>query len=67
MPGVVNIPPPIFLDKSGALMNMENPVIEAPQGEIVQGVAMDIAEEGGGKGKDKADQDEEPQISAAVK
>ena len=57
---------PIFLDTNGNILQMENPVIEAPQGEVVQGVAMYIGEEKGAKGKDVAEQeDEEPKTGAA--
>jgi len=32
VPGVVNPPPPIFIDAMGVMMNMENPVVSAPEG-----------------------------------
>ena len=68
VPGVVDTPPPIFLDAMGQLMNMENPVIEAPQGEIIQGEAMDIPEEKGSKGKNQDEEvdEEQPVVSAAI-
>ena len=61
-------PPPLFLDSNGQLMNFDAPAPGVPEGELVQGVAVDFKEEGGGKGKDKKkadDNDEEPQIHAA--
>lgn len=60
MPGVLNVPPPIFLDANGAIMELENPVIGAPQGEVIQGEAMDINEEKGAKDKE-LDDNEKPQ------
>lgn len=65
MPGKVDLPAPIFLDANGDMMQMENPVIGAPEGEIIQGTAMDIGEEKNNKGKDETEQDENPQVSAA--
>lgn len=59
VPGVVNPPPPIFIDANGQLMSMSNPVIGAPEGEIVQGVAMDIPEDKESKGKDQKQEVEE--------
>ena len=61
VPGVVEPPPPLFLDTNGNPLNMENPVIEAPQGEVVQGVAMDGGEDGK-EAKTKADPDAEPEV-----
>ena len=43
MPGIVEPPPPIFIDHMGQIMNMDAPVIGAPDGEIVQGENMDVA------------------------
>lgn len=46
---------------------MENPVVEAPQGEIMQGQAMDIMEDKGVKKEDKEEgEDEEPEIGPAT-
>lgn len=62
MTGVVEPPPPIFLDVNGQVMNLENPVIMAPEGEIVQGEAIAIAEEDK-KGKAKEMKEvEEPEV-----
>lgn len=44
VPGILTPPPPIFMDTMGSILNMDNPVIEAPQGSIMQGEAMDINE-----------------------
>ena len=35
VPGVVEPPPPIFLDPMGQMLNMEAPVIGQPEGEVV--------------------------------
>ncbi len=67
MPGKLDLPAPIFLDANGVMMQMESPVIGAPEGEIIQGTAMDIGEEKDEKGKGENEQDEDPQISAAQK
>ena len=40
--GVVELPPPIFKDHNGDIMSMEAPVIGAPEGECIQGTAMDV-------------------------
>ena len=67
VPGVVEPPPPIFLDHMGQIMNMDAPVIGAPEGEVVQGENMDVASENEKvkKGQDQA-AEEEPQVSGAV-
>ena len=61
VPGVVEPPPPIFLDVNGNLLGMENPVNALPEGEVFQGEAMDLEEEKEGKGK-KGDPEEEPVV-----
>ena len=69
MPGVIEPPPPIFLDVNGNLLSMDAPVIAAPEGEIVQGQAMDVTAENEKmkKGKDVVpDQEEEPHVSGAA-
>lgn len=63
---MVNPPPPIFLDTAGNLMSMENPVIEAPQGDVIQGTAMDIGEEKDAKGKDQVEVDEQQDDAKAA-
>ena len=45
MPGIVESPPPIFLDINGNPIGMEAPVVGAPEGEIITGEAMDLGEE----------------------
>ena len=45
MPGIVEPPPPTFIDHMGQIMNMDAPVIGAPDGEIVMGENMDVAGE----------------------
>ena len=42
VPGIIQMPPPIFKDTNGNIMSMEAPVIGAPEGECVQGTAMDV-------------------------
>ena len=67
VPGVVEPPPPLFLDTNGNPLQMENPVIEAPQGEIVQGVAMDVGDDAKGKkNKNDPDAEEEPTVGPAT-
>ncbi len=67
--GVVETPPPIFLDSNGAMMSMDNPVVAAPEGEVITGTAMDIPAEGGSKGKDLKENEEaaseDPKAAAA--
>ena len=63
VPGVLSPPPPIFLDTMGNILNMDNPVIEAPQGQVIAGEAMEIEDS---KGSKKEDKDEEPQIGPAT-
>lgn len=59
MVGVVETPPPIFLDTSGMIMNMDNPVIMAPEGEIVQGEAIAVGDDDKkGKSKDLKENEE---------
>ena len=67
VPGIVEPPPPIFLDTNGNLLSMEAPVINAPEGEIIQGEAMDLGEEKESRSK-KGDPevDDEPEVSGAV-
>ena len=43
--GVVETPPPLFYDCNGVLMNSEVPQAGVPEGEIVQGEAMDIEDD----------------------
>lgn len=47
-------------------MSMENPVIEAPQGDVIQGTAMDIGEEKDAKGKDQVEVDEQQDDAKAA-
>ena len=64
VPGIIEPPPPLFLDTAGNPIQMENPVIEAPQGEVVQGTAVDIGQDDKGKkGKDVVE--EEPTVGQA--
>ena len=63
--GKVETPPPIFLDTNGQMMTMENPVISAPEGEIISGVAMDIPEDKSAKGKDQKEEEEDDPKAAA--
>lgn len=70
VPGVVDTPPPIFMDINGQIMNMEQPVQGAPQGEIIQGEAMDLGKEKEaekeGKGKKQDEEvDDEPMVGPA--
>ena len=65
--GIVETPPPIFLDVNGQMMSMENPVVAAPEGELITGVAMDIPDEGGSKGKDMKENEEADEGKAAAK
>ena len=44
---------------------MENPVIGAPEGQVIQGEAMDLGEEKESKSK-KGDPEEEPEITGAI-
>ena len=37
--------PPIFLDTQGGVLNLENPIADAPEGEVIQGEVMDLAGE----------------------
>ncbi len=69
MPGKVDLPAPIFLDANGDMMQMENPMIGAPEGEIIQGTAMDIGEEKDAKdkGEEEPEQDQNQEVSAAQK
>ena len=45
MPGIVESPPPIFLDTNGDPIGMEAPEVGAPEGEIITGEVMDLGEE----------------------
>ena len=65
MPGVVEPPPPIFLDVHGNPLGMDAPVIGAPEGEVVQGEAMDLGEEKESRSK-KGDPEEEPEVEGAI-
>ena len=60
-------PPPIFLDVNGLPIGMDAPQIGAPEGEIVQGEAMDLGEEKESRSK-KGDPevDDEPEVSGAI-
>lgn len=60
VPGVVEPPPPIFLDVNGNPLGMENPLIAQPEGEIVQGEAMDLGEEKESRGKKGDPEEEDP-------
>ena len=62
VPGVVELPPPIFLDHNGQLLSMDAPVIGAPEGECIQGTAMDV----GATDKTKKGEDDEPSVGPAV-
>ena len=62
--GIVEMPPPIFKDHNGDIMSMEAPVIGAPEGECIQGTAMDVGATDKQSKEDKQ-QEEEPQIHAA--
>ena len=67
MPGIVEPPPPVFLDVNGNLLGMDAPVIAAPEGEIVQGEAMDLGEEKESRAKKgDPDMDDEPEVSGAI-
>ena len=57
VPGVLNPPPPFFIDVMGNMMNFENPMTSAPEGQVVQGVPMDLTEEGGLKNGKELDDD----------
>jgi len=63
---VIEPPPPLFLDVNGQPLNMDAPVITAPEGDLVQGIVMDVASENEKQKKGKDVQDEEPQVSAAA-
>jgi len=67
VPGVVEPPPPLFLDVNGQMLSMENPVISQPAGAIVQGEAMDVTSENEKqkKGKDQP-AEEEPTVHGAA-
>ena len=45
---------------------MENPIIAAPEGEIVQGEAMDLGEEKESKAKKGEPEDEEPVVHGQI-
>ena len=45
---------------------MESPIIGAPEGEVVQGEAMDLGEEKESKGKNGDPEEEEPEVGDAV-
>ena len=45
VPGIIEPPPPIFLDVNGNPLGMDAPIISAPEGEVVAGEAMDLGEE----------------------
>ena len=47
-------------------MSMENPVIEAPQGDVILGTAMDIAEEKDAKDQDQVEVDQEDDTKSAA-
>ena len=66
VPGVIEPPPPLFLDVNGQPLNMDAPVIAAPEGDVIQGIVMDVASENEKQKKGKDVQDEEPQVSAAA-
>ena len=36
--------PTIFLDTQGGVLNLESPVVDAPEGEVIQGEVMDLAD-----------------------
>ena len=65
VPGVVEPPPPIFLDVHGNPLGMDAPVIGAPEGEVVQGEAMDLGEEKESRSK-KGDPEEQPEVEGAI-
>jgi len=48
------------------MMSMENPVVSAPEGELITGVAVDIPDEGGSKGKDMKENEEADEGKAAA-
>ena len=66
VPGILNPPPPIFIDVMGNMMNFENPIISVPEGQVVEGVSMDLTEEGGAKKGKDLDDDSEPVVSTAT-
>lgn len=48
----MEVAPPFFLDANGQPLDMSAPVSQVPDGEIVQGEAMDVTDEGNSdKGK----------------
>ena len=57
--GIVELPPPIFKDHNGDVMSMDAPVIGAPEGECIQGTAMDVGATDKQSKEDKQ-QEEEP-------
>ena len=61
MPGVVEPAAPLFIDHNGELMDIENPAIDQPDGEVIQGEAMDVNEE---NAKKRAKQEEETKQAA---